>query len=397
MDDVDMWASLLTDLLLDIFRRLDASDLVRCTCTCKPWRRTIIGNVSSLRLHPGCYNPNLLLGFFHEYRNDGKFIDIRLQRVQGPLDSALRAISGGEGPDKLSSFIPAGSAGGIDLSLYNIMLSSLDGFLLLDGTAKDDLCLCNPLTGNCTFLPYPAFVPDKFLLVTGYDLDGPAAKEQGVRIVAMEGEQSTHGLLTVKYQISSPTMASAGKAAPVTWGPVKRSLEFKKCLGRYMVFEGAPVICNGAIHWLGVVVDGNACLLAVDLRTGRTWTIVAPEQSLYGCPDVVLSVSRGGQITLVNQSLFLDQTINVWVLTDGGKWTLQRMIPVPNLNRLNKVFCARSGWVLANVCNGQDLLIRVLGGSSRLIMYPYEKDRRDFEWHPYEMDWSTYILRMKHF
>ncbi|CAL4991066.1 unnamed protein product [Urochloa decumbens] len=385
------------DLLLDIFCRLDASDLVRCTCTCKPWRRAIIGNVSSLQPRPDCFNRDLLLGFFHEYWNEDKFIDVRLQRAPGPVDSALRATTDGDGLEKLSSFISADSTGGIDMSLYDIVLSSRDGLVLLDGSDKDDLCLCNPLTGDCTFLPYPAFVPYRCVLVTGYDLDGPANNNQGVRIVAMEGEQSNHGFWTVKYQIYSPTMASASKAAAATWEPVKRSLECKEYLGGYTMFEGAPVICNGVIHSLGVLINGSACVLAVDMRTGRTWNIWVPEQSRNGYPDHVLSASRDCQITLVNQSLFLDRMINVWVLNDGGQWTLQRMIDVPKLNRLERVFCPRSGWVLANVFYEQELLIDIQGGSSRPIMYPYDKNRRGYQLHPYEMDWSSYFSRMKHF
>ncbi|CAL4991065.1 unnamed protein product [Urochloa decumbens] len=393
-----MWSSLLTDLLVDIFRRLDASDLVRCTCTCKPWRHTIIGNVSSLRLRPFCFDPNLLLGFFHEYRHGGKIIDMHLRRVQGPFHSALRATSNGDGQEKLSSFIPADSAGGIDLSLYNIIMSSRDGFLLLDGTDRDDLCLCNPLTVSCTFLPYPAFIPDECVLVTAYDdSDGPADDGQGVRIVPMEGEKSTHGFLIVKSQLSTPTTASTNKAAAATWGPVKRSLECKKLLGSHMMFEGAPVVCNGAIHWLGALIDGNACVVAIDVHTGRTWTIEVPEESRYGYRDHVLAASRDGQITLARQSLFQDCTIHVWMLIDGEKWTLQRTIHVPNLNQLNQVFCPRSGWVLANVYCGQELVIDIQGGSSRPIMYPNDKDRVYCELHPYEMDWSTIFSRMKHF
>ncbi|CAN6343205.1 unnamed protein product [Urochloa humidicola] len=394
--DIDMWPSLSTDLLLDIFRRLDASDLVRCICTCKPWRRIIIGNVSSLRPRLDCFNPNLLLGFFHECWYRGNFIDVRFQRAQGPLDSALRATTNGDGPEKLSSFIPAESTGGIDLSLYDIMLSSRDGLLLLDGSDKDDLCLCNPLTGDCTFLPYPAFVPDKCVLATSYDLNGPAGDDQGVRIVAMEGQQSTEGFLTVNYQLSSPTRASAGKTAAAIWGPVKHSLECKKCHGGYLIFNGAPIICNSMIHWLDLSIDGNACVFIIDMRTGRTWTIQVPEESRYGYPDHVLAKSRDGHITIVNQSIFLDRMINVWVLIDGKQWTLQRMIDVPNINRLNPFFCTRSGWVLANVCYQQELLINVQTGSHQLIMYPHDKDPYS-ERYPYEMDWSTYLSRMKHF
>lgn len=51
--DEDSWASSpSTDLLLEIFRRLNASDVVRCACACKTWRRAIIANASSLHRTP---------------------------------------------------------------------------------------------------------------------------------------------------------------------------------------------------------------------------------------------------------------------------------------------------------------------------------------------------------
>lgn len=41
--------------------------------------------------------------------------------------------------------------GFVDVSLYGTALASRDGFLLLGGI-NDDLCLCNPMTGSCSFL-----------------------------------------------------------------------------------------------------------------------------------------------------------------------------------------------------------------------------------------------------
>ncbi|CAN6184803.1 unnamed protein product [Urochloa humidicola] len=384
--DVDVWASLPTDLLIDIFRRLDT------------------GNVSSLRPRPDCFNPNLLLGFFYVYwykgSNDDDIADVFLQRAPGLFESTLTAIEDDE-PECLSSFIPAASAGDVDLSLYDVVLSSRDGFLLLDGRdSRDYLCLCNPLTGDFTFLPYPDFKEDTYVLVSGYDFD-PPNNDPGVRILTMRMD-AIRGRLggyvtTVTYQLSTPTTAVAGET--VIWEAVTK-VNIKRCLTNYTTFNDTGVICCGAVHWLYESVNGDNCVLALHMGTGRTWTIEVPEQCQHGYSNV-LAASRDGRITLVNQSTRYDKEIHVWVHIDGDQWTLQGTIDVvTDLSQFNTVFCPRSGWVLADVHEEEEeLLIDVEGGSSKPITRPYAKDDQDdyiFRF-PYEMDWSTYLSRMKHF
>ncbi|KAL6654657.1 hypothetical protein ACP70R_008122 [Stipagrostis hirtigluma subsp. patula] len=148
--DVDRWASAPPDLLLDIFRRLDATDVIRCAAGCKPWRRTIVRNAaSSLRPRPDRFLRDLLVGFFQQGT------DLRLLRTPGPFQSMLTvpADTKPNRRDLLYSFVPATATGGVNLALYNKVLSSRDGFLLLARSSVDDLCLCNPMTGGCTFLP----------------------------------------------------------------------------------------------------------------------------------------------------------------------------------------------------------------------------------------------------
>ncbi|CAN6285831.1 unnamed protein product [Urochloa humidicola] len=154
---VDVWLSLPPELLLDVFRRLGTTDVVSCAGTCKPWRRAIIANALFLRPRPDCFNPNLLLGFF--YRSEGTI----LQCVLEPFQSALPAITSGE--KRLCDLISSASTGGVDLALYNCPLASRDGFLLLKSLNKDvvDLCLCNPMTGFCEFLPAAAFKADAYV------------------------------------------------------------------------------------------------------------------------------------------------------------------------------------------------------------------------------------------
>ncbi|CAO2150189.1 unnamed protein product [Urochloa humidicola] len=128
---LDVCLSLPPELLVDVFRRLDATDVVSCASTCKPWRRAIIDNASDLRPRPDCFNPNLL-GFI--YQSKGAL----LQRVPGPFQSTLPASTGREEGhyERPCDLIPATSTGSVDLSLYNRPLSSRDGFVLLGVLVK---------------------------------------------------------------------------------------------------------------------------------------------------------------------------------------------------------------------------------------------------------------------
>jgi hypothetical protein len=90
-------------------------------------------------------------------------------------------------------------------------------------------------------------------------------------------------------------------------------------------------------------------------------------------------------------------------MTTNGHWTLQRSIhvPVTSLHWTNDAFFSRSGRLLAEEWNEREhelVIVDFETGSSRLISCLYPKDRRDREIrYPCEMDWSTYLSRMKSF
>jgi hypothetical protein len=65
--DADKWSTLPDDLLVDIFRRLDVTTVIRCAGTCRPWRHTIIDNASCFRPRPDRFFPDLLLGFLETH------------------------------------------------------------------------------------------------------------------------------------------------------------------------------------------------------------------------------------------------------------------------------------------------------------------------------------------
>jgi hypothetical protein len=269
--DVDMSASLPPELLVEIFRRLEAAAALHCTGVCKLWRRTIIRNAAScLRPRPDCFVPGLLLGFLQNHRDRGRR-RVLLQPLPGPSESApaMAAVSSTACSPAASSF--AQGAATTDLASYDELLSSRDG-LVLGWTATQDLCLCSLMTGDRKFIPAGAFKACTYVLLTGYDLiassdcsGGDEDDDLRALILAVK-EKDIGGGMT--YQIFSTSNGGAWGAVTVT-----RSHRFKKgpVTG---IYPGSEVICRGnAVHWLARAADAGVveCVVAVDVRSGRTW------------------------------------------------------------------------------------------------------------------------------
>lgn len=435
----DTWASLLPDLLLNIFRRLYTTDLTRCFCTCKPWRRAIIGFATSnlLRPRPDRFVPDLLLGVFHFYGAVHYYKHAPLRRVPGPLvHSALPSPTTTTAPcyeydaDAAYTFLPAATSSTITgggskrASSYGEVLSSRDGFVLLIDTMRraEGLCLCNLITGACTFLPVAGVEKCKYVLVTAHDHDltgddDPAA----VTILATAGTDTYTMDDFFTYQLfSSP---SSGDAASGTWGPVQRSGQLNN--KGYESYMDYVVVCRGgAVHWLAGPAESSryrrrvTCTVAVDVRTGRAWTTELPTQSNFyydGNRSLLLATSGAGELSVIRS--LPEHRIEVWVLVggEGGEWTLRRTIDdVPSLlphcmekddMGLNRVFlnafCPRSGCVIGVLSDQQEVRIEVessSGGSwSRRPVVEIIGDRQSYYCYPYEMDWSMYISKMKYY
>ncbi|CAL4991086.1 unnamed protein product [Urochloa decumbens] len=402
---MDIWTSPPLELLLEVFRRLDVTGVVRCAGTCKPWRHAIISNgISCLRPRPDRFLPNLLLGFFFDKKLHGE-AGVSLHHKTGPFNPAF-----------------AMPTARIDLALYDEPLSSRDGLLLLKGREVQDLCLYNTMTGDHTFISSAAFKADTYVIVTGYDLS--PSDDLGVRVLAMKVEVADNRTFTLRHQ-----QFFCSKSSASTWGPVKRSPEFMKNLYT-SISRSNEVVCGGAVHWLGVWAldwfswfddddltadEIQAYTLAVDVRTERTWTTKLPDQCrhAYASCSLVLATSGDGRLSVVMDGRFHGDhgsCIQVWVLVGEDQWSLERTVAVPAVSMhtqlwMNKiVFCPRSGCVLFEV-EGGDLVIEVETGSSRQIghfipnvpcgrshSYSYIGHR-----YPYEMDWSTYLSSMKNF
>ncbi|PUZ45843.1 hypothetical protein GQ55_8G257100 [Panicum hallii var. hallii] len=180
----------------------------------------------------------------------------------------------------------------------------------------------------------------------------------------------------VVYQIFS--------AASGEWGRVvKRSARFEE----------------GLTH-------ASMCVFAVDVRTERTWRMELPEEYLvlasgtcYYYYRLVLETSGDGRLSFILQRGH--HQIEVWVLVGDGERTMRRAIDLygffPREGRvwfMIRGFCPRSGCLFGDVDHQKELLIDVDRGSLR----PTGRiDIGSVTRYPYEMDWSTYLSKMKYF
>jgi hypothetical protein len=298
--DADKWSTLPDDLLVDIFRRLDVTTVIRCAGTCRPWRHTIIDNASCFRPRPDRFFPDLLLGFLETH------LRRKLQYV--PASNSM-----------VPFLVPATGVC-VDGRLYSDLISSRDGFLLLgeDNGPCDSLCLCIAHTGNCRVLPAAEFdncsMRCMYVLATGYDVvDDCSTSDDGdetaVWILAVDCRPKDGG---TTYQIFSSTSG--------VWGPVKCSAK----LPEYVVAQeftspipdgsGSVVVCHGAVTWF-VYVGRNRrirkCMFSMDLRTERTWTTELPGVDNGETLSFVLAVSEDGRLCLVKMLRSLPQ-MEVW-------------------------------------------------------------------------------------
>ena len=311
--------------------------------------------------------------------------------------------------------------GFVDVILYGTALASRDGFLLLGGI-NDDLCLCNPMTGSCSFLTAarPARCSDSssvqctYVLATGYDDDDHSQPDCGdggglapkVQVVAAVGKQNI-----MMYRVFSSTSGD--------WGPVKHSAKLGVDVVKvYIHVHTEPkhvVVCGSAVYWMVDLFTTDkgerTCIFAMDLRTERTWTTELPEEcDVRHCLtcELVLATSEDGRRLSLIASQASRRQIEVWVLIgDDSRWILQQTMELqswllPNCRSLTyivpKGFCPRSGFLFGVVIDDQLLyhkfVVSVDGSSPRLMQTVDSKYCYSLQ---YEMDWSTYISKMKYF
>ena len=415
---VDAWVSLPADVLIEILLYLEPAAVFCCAGVCKPWRRAIVDNAPTLGFH-------LLLGVFHNNR----YAACLRRTPPGPFQSVLPwkdDDSGGGGGDDdddktaaAHSLIPAWSGsgsgcGGVYRGLYRELLCSRDGFILLMARSgrrhyqNRSLCLCNPITGDCTFLrPADTGGRSSYVLLTGYG-HGGGDDRLVARILAVQTRARYDNLEFVftfkaaealRYQVFA---ASGGDGDGNKWGPVKRSAgEVEDGLCVWMRGRSTVVCRDDVVHWLAGPAPNITCALALDVRTGRTWTTELPEQCHFcirSPAELVLATSDDGRRLSLVQS-FWGPKIKVWVLTTGDDdagWTLQQTIGIGSWRRRTisgdiprwiflSAFCPRSRCVVGasldtkqefviDIGSGSGPPVRCIGNYKGLDCWPYEID-----------------------
>jgi hypothetical protein len=414
---MDTWKSLPADVLLEIFLYLEPAAVFCCAGVCKPWRRAIVDNASILGFH-------LLLGVFHNSR----YAACLRRTPPGPFQSVLPWKDSG-GDDKTAaahSLIPAWSgSGGVYRGLYRELLCSRDGFILLMARSgrhyrNRSLCLCNPITGDCTFLrPADTGRRSSYVLLTGYghgdDLSPSGSAGTGydleARILAVQTRARYDNLEFVfkfkaaealRYQVFAASGDGDGK-----WGPVKRSVgEVEEGLFVWMRGRSTVVCRDDVVHWLAGPAPNITCVLALDVRTGRTRTTELPKQCHFcirSPAELILATSDDGRLSLIQS--FWGPKIKVWVLIGDAGWTLQQTIAIggwrqpitgdiPRWISLS-AFCPRSRCVVgASLESKQEFLIDLGSGSGPPVTCI--GNYKGLDCWPYEIDSSsTYIsIRM---
>lgn len=117
-----------------------ASSGVRCAAVCKAWCHHIISHVLRIRPRTDRFLSYLFLG--SSPSSMPAITSGWAQCVPGPFKSALRMNR--LGACCFYSLIPSASGHGVDLGSYGKLLSTRDGYLLLQKGEGDHLCLYNP-------------------------------------------------------------------------------------------------------------------------------------------------------------------------------------------------------------------------------------------------------------
>ncbi|PUZ45844.1 hypothetical protein GQ55_8G257100 [Panicum hallii var. hallii] len=345
---------------------LGATAVVRCAGVCRPWRRAVIGNASCRRPRPDHFNPNLLIGFFYRY-----LLIAGMQYVPGPFENVL-AMDFADTPwykrDKHSN--PHYTS----IGFFEPRRVALVARRVPTPRRKRE-------RGD---EPLPVQPPGQDLRVHPRRRDDYCPSTRG-------GDAGDHSavvfwILAVKreHDVERGVVYQIFSAASGEWGRVvKRSARFEE----------------GLTH-------ASMCVFAVDVRTERTWRMELPEEYLvlasgtcYYYYRLVLETSGDGRLSFILQRGH--HQIEVWVLVGDGERTMRRAIDLygffPREGRvwfMIRGFCPRSGCLFGDVDHQKELLIDVDRGSLR----PTGRiDIGSVTRYPYEMDWSTYLSKMKYF
>uniref|UniRef100_M8BAI8 Uncharacterized protein n=1 Tax=Aegilops tauschii TaxID=37682 RepID=M8BAI8_AEGTA len=218
--------SLTSGCLLHVFLGLDPVSILRCAAVSRHWRRALIDNAAEIRRHPGRH---LLLGIYHREMYPGELaFSHRLSWL--PLSAGRHWSDSVPAP----SHVPV--AEGTTPKLYSPLACS-DGLVLVCRVLPSEMCVCNPFTGFSVSIPrLGELVTYNYLLHSCHGKE-PNPSPNTFQVLAVKIERD--GILALQNYCSKSG----------AWGPVFRP-NGSRLRMPYSDYRAAPVLCQGAIHWL---------------------------------------------------------------------------------------------------------------------------------------------------
>ncbi|KAI4977380.1 hypothetical protein ZWY2020_057292 [Hordeum vulgare] len=320
------------DALREILLRVsaDAATLFRCGTVCKRWRQLIADRSFLRRCWPeNAAGSSLLLGFFQQ----------DLVKDQPPFFyPTLPGSVLGSHRRCLTTFLSGAPAGVLNKA---IPMVARNGLLLMCHIVKDQLIVCDTVSGTCDTLPSDMSHGDAIL--TREDCCPSYGQQGGTTSTGCSAffkvltiVESAHGYSLYTFMSSETEWSSPRKCFDGVWARGKRHLK---------IIQGTNkvVVCRGAAHWLGTYLD-----LENQKEVSRYFTFgVNAETGIISLADLpipgnqlakpshsgpMLRVDGNGRLSLLHLRMG-DLGLSVWTRVDDQTWLRTGVIQLkpPNL------------------------------------------------------------------